>query len=425
MHVVLANQWFLPERGGIGKYNAEIARAYRALGHQVSVIAKRPAPEVPLEEEIDGIRVRRIPIGDSYYLRQVPVLGRYARPIRQLLHSRRVDRALRSLHREHPIDVIEFAEVNAEGFFYARAPETPFVVRCHTPTSVLRRCYLPGELDFDTSIVSWCEKDLIKRAPLLTAPSRDMASVVVQECRVRPERICVIPNALSISEFTLRRSNEAVSSGVGGIGGSKRTVTVLHVGRLERVKGAAVLAEAVPLVLRRIPEARFVFAGGDRTTVRGTSQRLEIERRLEEANGRANVQFLGAVDDSVLAAAYRDADICVVPSLLYESFSYTCAEGMAAGKPVVASRIGGIPETVEDGVAGILVTPGSAGELAEAIVRLALDSDLRERMGAAGRERVAREFDPIKIAQRNIQVYERARADGPQGRLKALPQMRV
>lgn len=400
MHIVLANQWFLPEQsGGVGKYNVIVAHAYRALGHQVSVIAKQPSPEIPLQEEIDGICVRRIPIGDSYYLRRIPVLGRYVRPMRQLLHAWRVNRAIRDLHRLQPVDVVEFAEVNAEGYFYAREPLTPFVVRCHTPTAVLRSSYEPGELDFDTSIIERCERDLIRRAHAVTAPSKDAARVVATSCDVAFDNITVIPNPVPISDSTFERSNDYTF---------QPPLNVLYVGRMERVKGAGVLAEAIPLVLKEVHDARFVFVGGDRPTLRGNSQSASLEGRLEQMNAVSNVRFLGSVNEAALAGSYRAADICVVPSMLYESFSYTCAQAMAAGKPVVASRIGGIPETVEDGVTGILVAPGDAAELSQAIVRLAKDPDLRKRMGCAGRDRVAKDFDPVKIAQQNMKVYEHA-----------------
>ena len=400
MHIVLANQWFIPEHGGgVGRYNAEIANAYRILGHEVTVIAKRPSSNVLLSENIRGIQVYRLPVRDSYYLRRIPLLGRYVRPLKQLLYSWRVNQALRQLHEQRPIDVVEFAEINAEGFFYARAPQTPFVVRCHTPTSVLARYYSKAELDFDTAITAWCEKDLIRRATALTTPSRDMARVIAAEYGVPIEQIAVIPNALGFDEDPEPLPKQTRSD----------AVTILYVGRLERVKGGMVFAAAIPKILAQVPNARILFVGGDRPAAHGRTQRGEIERELEQAGLLSKVEFLGGVDQPVLSETYRRADICVVPSLLYESFSYTCAEGMAAGKPVVASRIGGTSETVEDGVTGLLVTPGCVDELAEAIIRLACDPTLRDRMGRAGREKVAREFDPVKIAQCNIQVYEQAR----------------
>jgi hypothetical protein len=69
-----------------------------------------------------------------------------------------VDHVLRELHREQPIDVVEFAEVNAEGFFYTHTPQTAVVVRCHTPTFILARYYDRREMQFDTRIIGWCER---------------------------------------------------------------------------------------------------------------------------------------------------------------------------------------------------------------------------------------------------------------------------
>jgi glycosyltransferase involved in cell wall biosynthesis len=304
---------------------------------------------------------------------------------------------LRALHLKQPIDVIEFAEVNAEGFFFAYHPIAPFVVRCHTPTAILARYYERAELPFDTRVTAWCEKQMLRRAHALTAPSHDMAQVIAKEYGLPDENIAVIPNALSLNEFPNHPATP-----------SPNRLTILHVGRLERVKGVVVLASAIPRVVSQVPNAQFVFVGGDRLTVRGISQRAEIESALGKAQVLSHAEFLGEVDHATLMACYQRADICVVPSMLYESFSYTCAQTMAAGKPVVASRIGGIPETVDDGMTGLLVAPGDSDELADAIIRLAREPARREQMGRAGREKVAREFDPINIALRNLEVYGQA-----------------
>jgi glycosyltransferase involved in cell wall biosynthesis len=409
MHLVLANQWYPPESGwgGVAMWNHAMAYAYLALGHQVTVIASRASAQIPALMEMDGIHMRRLLVHDNYRWRRLPGIGRYVRPAQQVAYARCMDRALRELHRERPIDMVEFAEVNAEGFFFAREPLAPFVVRCHTPTFVLRRYYDRCEMPYDTQIISWCEKDLIRRAHALTAPSRDMAQVIADECRLPVEKIAVIPNALASDQWrVVRHENRPTDYPTTR---PSEYLTVLHVGRLERAKGVTVLANAIPQVLRAVPNARFVFIGDDRPTARGTSQRTELESHLVATGARDRVEFLGGVDQPTLWKWYRRADICVVPSMLYESFSYTCAQAMAAGKPVVASRIGGIPETMEDGVTGLLVKPGDAGELASAVGRLAQDPVLREQMGCAGREKVGREFDPINIAQQNLNVYERAK----------------
>lgn len=404
MHIVLANQWYPPESGwgGVAMANYVMAHAYREMGHPVTIIASRTCAATPAVQESGGIRIHRLLVRDGYGWKRIPGIGYYVRPVQQLAYSWRVRHTLRKLHAHKTIDVVEFTDVNAEGFFYARSPQFPVVVRCQTPNFVLKRYYLASEMPFDTRIIGWSEGDLIRRAQGLIAPSRDMAQVIAAECNLPLQNISVIPNALSISDFRPPCERPNPSS-------TKHSPTILHVGRLERAKGLTVLAKAVPLVMQSVPDARFIFAGADRHSERGGSQRAELEQCLAEANVLSRVEFLGSVEQARLPDLYQQADICVVPSMLYESFSYTSAQAMAAGKPVIASRIGGIPETVEDGITGVLVAPGNVEELAEAIIRLARDPGLRERMGRAGRARVAHEFDPQSLAQRNLEQYERAR----------------
>lgn len=382
-------------------YNHAIAHAYRKLGHEVTIIARRNDDTSPAFAETDGIRIQRLLTRDHYYWRRAPVAGYYSRAAQQLSYSWRLRQALKRLNQSQPIDVVEFAEINAEGYFFARAPWLPFVVRCHTPTFVLRDFFATDEFVFDTKIVSACEKKMIQRAHALTAPSSDMADRISEATGVERDRITVIPNPLGLSA--------ANGNGVGRKAKFEECATVLYIGRIERAKGIKVLAEAIPKVIQKFPRARFLIAGYDRPTARGTSQRAELEQQFAAAGAAANVEFIGAVEQAQLPSLYERADLCVVPPLQYESFSYTCAQAMAAGKAVVATRIGGISETVNNGMTGLIVEPGNAGELAEAILRLVNDRELCARMGRAGHEKVLREYDPLKVAQRNLEVYAQAR----------------
>lgn len=120
MHLVLANQWYPPESGwgGVGMYNYAVSRAYAELGHQVTVVASRLAENIPAAHHANGVAVCRILVQDNYRLRRLPLLGRYVRPFQQLRYARQVAQMLRALHAAQPLDVVEFAEVNAEGFFF-------------------------------------------------------------------------------------------------------------------------------------------------------------------------------------------------------------------------------------------------------------------------------------------------------------------
>src|SRR5262249_14022159 len=161
-----------------------------------------------------------------------------------------------------------------------------------------------------------------------------------------------------------------------------------------------VLADAIPRVLAELPQARFVFVGDDRPDGQGRTWRSRLAEQLGAQEAMERVHFAGAVTQPELFAWYGRADIAVVPSLIYESFSYTCAQAAAAGLPVVASRIGGIPDTIPHEIAGVITEPGNAQELAVALTRLGRDTDLRDRMGSAGQEKAIREFNAPTVAAR-------------------------
>lgn len=117
-------------------------------------------------------------------------------------------------------------------------------------------------------------------------------------------------------------------------------------------------------------------------------------------------EFLGRVDGAQVASLMASALVVAVPSVCYENAPMSVLEAMAAGVPVVASAIGGIPEQVEDGVSGLLVLPDDVDALATALARVVADGQLRERLGAAARARVAQEFSPEQHLRGLLKVYE-------------------
>ncbi len=399
MYIALVNRWYPPQSfGGVAMHNYHSAHAYASLGHDITVISRRLTRRTPFQQSdgpIDVRRVRQIP--DSYRLRQAPLLGRYVYPLRQLYYSAAVCRATKKLAGLSRPDIVEFADVNAEGFFWQRQPGQLMVVRCQTPTFVLRRYHPDSEMPYDTSIISRCEKAAIRRADLLVAPSNHMANTIAEACRLPLSRFVVIPDALDTEEF---------SPGLSESSDFDNDIEILHVGRLERAKGVLLLAEAIPYVLDRVDNIKFVFIGPDRSNGQGESNRASMEAYLRRYIDQERVVFKGKVSHVELLRAYRQSDISVVPSILYESFSYTCAQAMACGLPVVASRIGGIPETVGD--AGVLIEPGNLNQLVEALTTLAKDESLRVKLGEQARRKAVRDFSAGNVAERNIQAFRDA-----------------
>jgi glycosyltransferase involved in cell wall biosynthesis len=167
---------------------------------------------------------------------------------------------------------------------------------------------------------------------------------------------------------------------------------VLTVARLDEVKGHRFLLEAARLV----PEATFVLAGEG-------PERAALEAQALGLGVADHVCFMGHQADvpSLLASC----DVVVLPSLA-ESSSLTLLEAMAARKPVIATRVGGIPEIVEDGQTGLLVPPSDPPALAAAIRSLLVDPDRAERLASAGRARVQRDFTLEAMVRGVAAVYD-------------------
>jgi glycosyltransferase involved in cell wall biosynthesis len=170
---------------------------------------------------------------------------------------------------------------------------------------------------------------------------------------------------------------------------------VLFVGRISREKGVGTVLEAAA----RLPHVRFLVAG----------EGLLLEDFRSEAAGLGNVEFPGYVSGQRLEDIIKGAGCVVVPSVSYENLPLSILEAFARGKPVVASRLGGIPELVRDGSTGYLFSPGDADSLASAVERTMAQEESRRRLGRQARELTETEYSPRSHYERIMALYESVR----------------
>jgi glycosyltransferase involved in cell wall biosynthesis len=224
------------------------------------------------------------------------------------------------------------------------------------------------------------------------AVSDSVRDAMARYYRLPPERMTTVRNGIDASEFD-GRANGAV------LGGQGDRVIFGTAARLERAKGLEFLIEAGGrLVRQRIPfEMRIAGTGRQRESLEQLARSLNIADR---------VHFLGPVQPADMPAFYQSLDVFVLPSLS-EGLPLVMLEAMAMAKPVAASRLAGIPEVIRDGVDGLLVPPGDAGALGDALAKLAGDPTWRQQLGAAARERVHENFTLERVAREIAQVYER------------------
>lgn len=162
---------------------------------------------------------------------------------------------------------------------------------------------------------------------------------------------------------------------------------VLFVGRLSAPKGIYDLFDAIPRVIERYPEARFVLVGVAESEAMEPVVRAEAESR----GIAARITFLGSLEGRDQATAFVTSQMIVVPSWT-EGFPLVIPEAMAAGLPVIATAVGAIPDFVKDGEDGFLIAPKDPQMLADRICRLLDDEGLRRKMSERVRERAPREF---------------------------------
>lgn len=395
MHVVLVNQWYPPETvGGVASHNYNFARECVKQGHQVTVIACRHRRDAPFKQFQNGVTILRAHALNLYRMRKLPAIGRQYRVVQALVYSAVVCRLLGTLHRQKPVDIAEFADVNAEAFFWNEQLSYQLAVRCHTPTFVLARYYTRTESPYAARMLSRVERHTIGKARILTAPSHDMARIISAECQIPLARIHTVPNAVErVNLVKVHATNPSTP------------ISVLFVGRLERVKGVDVLLEAIPQVLERSPNIRFVIVGGSRKAPSGVPYQTYLHESLRTYIQRGQVELTGFVSDEHLETLYTQAHIGVVPSLLYESFSFTVAQAMMRELAVIASRVGGIPETLDNGRCGILVDPNDSHALSEAITQLSQDSTKRKQLGESARAHAEEYFSSDVVTKRILNLY--------------------
>ena len=177
----------------------------------------------------------------------------------------------------------------------------------------------------------------------------------------------------------------------------------LFVGRLASNKGLDELVQAFARLRARVPDAELVLVGED------GGMRPALERLVATLGLAAHVHFTGFIaDEQMLASGFSEARVFVLPSE-YEAFGLVLLEALAQGTPVIASRVGGIPEFVEDGKAGRLISPRDPSAIESALLEVWDDPALRERWGSYGRDHIVPLYSWDRVADQLDAVYRQVR----------------
>ncbi len=341
-----------------------------------------------LEPTVVMLGFGREPLGQRLEEIEVPVLELRRARLHNPLAVRRARRELAGLAIERGTHALI-----ANGY-HPQVYSAPAARACGARSVLFARDFPPRGLSADAVITRIA---LRLRADMVLTASGTMAECMRR--RLGNVMTRIVPNSVEVALFEAADREHARRS----LGLADRELVFVLPGRLQPGKGQDLFLRAAALVARELPMARFVVAGED----------LFGRERRYAASLPVLAQVLGigkstAFPGNVPAPSlFSAADVIAVPSVWPEAFGRAVIEAGAAGKPVICSDHGGPAELTIDGETGVLVPPGNEHALAEAMIRLGHDHELRARLGTAGRRLVESRFGPEQSAR----SFERAMAE--------------
>ena len=383
---ILILSWEYPPliEGGLARHVRKLTEQLVAHGVDVHVLS-RGDESMPAEEEVDGVHVHRV-----REPRRPRDLGEFVTWVEHM--NADMLAAGVELGDRHDFDVVHGHDwlVAVAGDHLARRFRCPLVVTIHATEYGRHQGWVDKH---PQSYIHGVERWMANRADRVITCSHYMREHVSDIYDLEEARVHVIPNGIDpldlqpVDDLDRLRARFAAPD--------ERLIVL--VGRLVYEKGFQLALEALPGLVERLGNVRFLVAGS------GTHE-AELRRQAAALGLDEHGTFLGWIGDDVLHSLYRIADLCVVPSL-YEPFGLVALEAMASGCPCIVADTGGLREIVpEDDRVGLRFNGGDAEHLEAMVERLLTDDALRERLVAEASEHVLR-FDWADVARQTAEVY--------------------
>jgi glycosyltransferase involved in cell wall biosynthesis len=253
--------------------------------------------------------------------------------------------------------------------------------------------------DEKAALWQWLFRRIIKWTDGVVTLSTEWNQIrsIVPACRV----FC-LPNAIDLMPYR-QAAQERMAQGK-----RKRSLKILYMGYLGKAKGSFDLIEAAKQTALDGMEVSFDLVGDELTS----GAKLVLRQCVDDANLNGRVRIHPPASGSEKLAFFRNADIFIYPSY-HEGMPIAVLEAMACGLPIVATRVGGLPDLVVDGFNGVLAEPGRPDQLAAALYRLSMDDGVRRSMEQRSLQLAVDRYDMEQCVARLVGIYEAVLADGP------------
>ncbi|GAB3734157.1 glycosyltransferase family 1 protein [Amycolatopsis oliviviridis] len=376
------------DAGGQNVHVAELSAALSRQGHDVTVYTRRENRRVPATVTApDGYRVVHVPAGPAKKVPKdelLPYMGEFGRVLRSHWAKDRPD-----------VVHAHFWMSGLAAMLAAKDLDIPVTQTFHALGVVKRR--FQGENDTSPADRIRIERMLAKQADQVIATCSDEVFELARMGLPR-SRAAVVPCGVDLEKFTP----------YGEVAPRRAQHRIVSVGRLVPRKGFDTAITA----LRAVPDTELVIAGGPDSVALKRDPEVRRLREIAAAAGVGDrVRLPGLISREKMPALLRSAD-AVVCAPWYEPFGIVPLEAMACGVPVVASAVGGLTDTVVDGVTGLLVPPRNPRELAGALGKLLEDGSMRDVFGLAGVDRARARYSWDRVASDCLRAYKRVLRGG-------------
>ncbi|MBL8753578.1 MAG: glycosyltransferase family 4 protein [Planctomycetes bacterium] len=396
MRIAILSFEYPPETGfgGIGTYAYYQARALAKLGHDVHVFAGATKPGVTHSEH-EGVKVTRIK-------REGSVHGMLdnARKARAWWFQNRVTTSvdafegLAKAHAKRPFDFVEAPECGADAMVTTTLLRVPTAIKFHSPAALIMNIYDTPKTD--RVLTTFAEQLAINQATVLTSCSQFLADEVHAKMGER-KPIHVVPNGIDVPLFDRDDGIDVHAK----FGLPKDKKLIFFANRMEERKGIHLVKAMVEGTLAKYRDIAFVFAGRD---LFGWMEK-KILPWVKDNQLQSRFFYLGQLALPEVRACLKASSIFLIPSL-WENCPYSCLEAMTAGRAIVSSDCGGMPELIEHERTGVLAKNGDPASFVAALERMIEDDALRARCGAAARAEVEKRLTDVAIGRRSIEVYQ-------------------
>ncbi len=378
---------------GIATHFYELANSLSELGHQVHVVfpTNSTVENLPPKQE-SSIFLHPISITVPTWLQNsLPGKGNQKALLKKIWRVFHIPSFLNQLVQKYDIDIVETSSYD----FLCVA----YLLRKNRPPVLTRVATTVQQIDSQNpslnspifKIFSFLEQLMIRCSDRLLTHTFAHRDEICNAFKINPDQFHVIPHGIQIPQnIEIEKPDHLPEK-----------MNILYVGRLEYRKGIDVLLEAIPPILNVMDNINFTIVGKD---VNNAYQNQFQQKWNHQFDHR--VTFAGTLGAEQLKQMYRECDLFVAPSR-YESFGLIYVEAAIYGKPVIGCKAGGIPEVIEEGVTGLLASPGDSQDLAEKILQLARNPELRYHMGKKGRQRAEAFFSREQMAKRTVETYDR------------------